>query len=355
MTSETTHSLSTDTRPAALVLRRIPRCRRWLSVLRRGLYRTRHRAAGRAPLLLSLGGVWLALLAAALTVQVTWGYFGTVKAYDSLISIGRVRAGVTLRASLTCNAFEPAGPAGLAARAEAAQPRLWVETCVENRGKEATEGLRLNAVLLVYTASGALEEIAHFPANLAEKPELAPGEKHCYSYPLQAAFDPLRVYRTEAHVTVTNYRGVQCAEGETCREGVTAAADFRVPGGGTTPPPTPTLTGTPLPTLTETPGLTATPDPWFTETPWPSPTETETPPPGPTATITDPPPEPTATETLPPGPEPSATPPPTLTPPPAVSPEPTEPPPPTAAPEPTEPPPPTAADPEPAGTSTPLP
>lgn len=354
MPSETMYTIPTDSRPA-LVLRRIPRRRRWLSVLRRGLYRSCHRASGRAPLLLSLGGVWLALLAAALTVQVTWGYFGTVKAYDSLISIGQVRAGVTLRASLTCNAFEPAAPAALSANADETRPRLWVETCIENRGKEATAGLRLNAVLLAYTDDGSLEELSRFAANLEEQPELGPGEKHCYSYPLQAAFDPRRVYRTEARVTVTNYRGVQCAEGETCREGVTVAADFRVPGEDATPSPSPTPSETPLPTLTETPAPTSTSSPWSPETPWPSPTETETPPPGPTATLTEPPPEPTATETLPPGPEPSATPPPTVTPPPPVAPEPTEPPPPTEVPAPTEPPPPPVDAPQPAETSTPLP
>lgn len=329
---------------AGLILRQ----RRALRAARNMGYRLLHGAGARAfgsPLsktalflLLAVTG----LILAARLIPGAYAYFNSVRHEEMIISIDGFDAGAVLKGKLTSTAFEPA-PA--AVEMASSLPRAWMETCVENLGKDPTEGLEILAILRMKDGD-ELRELLRETVDVSEQPVIQPGEKHCYAYPLAAEYDPEQIYQAVAKVSVTNLGGwlpnsENCPGTEPCRKGIKLIAEFRVPEYAS---PSPQPSESPTPTSTPTPFDTAQPTP--TETPILPPTETPVLPPtetpvNPTPTETPVPQEPTPT-----APEPTSTPPPTITPdlpptspPPPPTDVPTQPPPePTTAP-PTEPPP----------------
>jgi hypothetical protein len=105
------------------------------------------------------------------------------------------------------------------------------QICVTNGGSVPTENLQIVEVVQYKNGSGKFLDYATSAVDLSAKPVLSPGESYCYPY--RMAFVPVAgaVYRSVAHITITNHSGWMPGgqPSRTCSFGPNPKADFSLP------------------------------------------------------------------------------------------------------------------------------
>jgi ferredoxin len=81
--------------------------------------------------------------------------------------------------------------------------------CVTNGGAVATAELTIVDVVQSKTGSGQFHDVIAKPVDLTDRPQLDPGETHCYPYEITSPGPiPLdTLFRNQARVTITNHSG----------------------------------------------------------------------------------------------------------------------------------------------------
>jgi len=166
------------------------------------------------------------------------------------------------------------------------------QVCVQNEGKETTQGLEIKDIVQIENEEESFEDFQNKLIDVSQHPALASGESYCYPYeitflPREGAAN----YRNTAIVTIINYfdwmpGNINCPDSMPCPFGPIVNTDFELPKEdvsiqveiisteSSTPIEMPTLTETSTPTTieppaTETPIEPAPTDPPVEETPPP--------------------------------------------------------------------------------------